>query len=165
MWIAVGPAAGEGAMTQNIGEELVGQYLLFCIGCDFVAYNVDTRDVQGEIDVVATKVSGRRREIYLCEVAIHLETGLQYVRDGKSANVVVLVKKFQKDIRYAQKYFPDYVPVPMLWTPIVRGAPRGGKIDQLHDVETIKERIDNEFDTDLQLICNSAFFGTACEAP
>ena len=35
---------------QNIGEEIVGEYLKILRGCDFVEYNLYTPDVQGEIE-------------------------------------------------------------------------------------------------------------------
>ena len=59
---------------QNIGEELAGEYLKIVKGCDFVEYNLYTPDIQGEIDVVGIDV--RSKKIYICEVAIHLITGL-----------------------------------------------------------------------------------------
>jgi hypothetical protein len=44
-----------------------------------------TPDVQGEIDVIG--ISLANRTVYACEVAVHLVTGLQYVKDSRPDNV------------------------------------------------------------------------------
>ena len=44
-------------MARNIGEELVGAWLGVIEECDFVQYNVQTRENQGEIDVVGLTVA------------------------------------------------------------------------------------------------------------
>ncbi|MFA5908083.1 MAG: hypothetical protein WC815_04825 [Vicinamibacterales bacterium] len=62
----------------NIGEEICGEWLRHVAGCDFVQYNLKTSDVQGEIDVIGICLASRT--VYACEVAIHLVTGLQYVK-------------------------------------------------------------------------------------
>ena len=59
----------------NIGEEICGEWLRHIKGCDFVQYNVQTHDAQGEIDVIGINLD--ERIVYACEVAIHLITGLQ----------------------------------------------------------------------------------------
>lgn len=88
---------------ENPGEELVGSYLRAVLECDFVEYNLSTRFTQGEIDVIG--ISSVKKIVYLCEVATHLETGLQYVRERRPDNIKRFVKKFEKDIRYATTYF------------------------------------------------------------
>ena len=73
---------------QTPGEELVGEYLRHIHGCEFVQYNLQTPDVQGQIDVIAINIS--ERLLYVCEVAIHLVTGLLYVkgwRGGKGSHL------------------------------------------------------------------------------
>lgn len=58
----------------DIGESLVGSYLRYVEGCDFVVY--ETRGAgQGEIDVIGMRLQDRK--VWLCEVAIHL-AGLEY---------------------------------------------------------------------------------------
>ena len=89
-------------MTANLGEEIVAAYLQYIKGCEFIQQNLYTPDVQGEIDVVGIDLE--TKTIYVCEVAIHLVTGLYYV----PSNVIKLTEKFSKDIEYANKYFPDY---------------------------------------------------------
>ncbi len=90
----------------NIGEEIVSVYLQYIRGCEFIQQNLYTPDVQGEIDVVGINL--KSKELYVCEVAIHLTTGLRYVKEKQPNNVNKLIDKFSKDIEYAQKYFPDY---------------------------------------------------------
>jgi hypothetical protein len=58
----------------DIGESLVGSYLRYVEGCDFVHYQT-YGEGQGEIDVIGMRLSDRR--VWLCEVAIHLG-GLEY---------------------------------------------------------------------------------------
>jgi Holliday junction resolvase-like predicted endonuclease len=81
---------------ENPGEELVGSYLREVCDCDFVEFNLRTRFTQGEIDVVG--INTAIKTVYLCEVATHLETGLQYVKEKRPNNIERFVKKFQKDI-------------------------------------------------------------------
>ena len=59
----------------NVGEQLVSSYLRYIRKCDFIQTNLYTVDVQGEIDVVGINLA--ERKVYVCEVAIHLTTGLQ----------------------------------------------------------------------------------------
>ncbi len=101
-------------MTVNVGEEITSAYLQNIKGCEFIQRNLYTPDVQGEIDVVGIDLESR--SIYVCEVALHLVTGLQYVKDSQPNNVDKLTDKFSKDIEYARKYFPDYEQHFMLWT-------------------------------------------------
>ena len=104
----------------NIGEELVASYLEHLKGCDFIQKNLYTPDVQGEIDVVGINL--KEKKIYICEVAIHLLTGLRYVKEKRSNNVQKLTEKLSRDIEYANKYFPDYERHIMLWSPIIKGS-------------------------------------------
>ena len=140
---------------QNPGEELVGEYLKAICGCDFVEYNLHTRDIQGEIDVVG--VNTKKKTIYVCEVAIHLETGLQYTKDGKPNNVNKLLEKFAKDIEYAKKYFEKYEMHFMLWSPIVKSRKPQAKYDQLKDIEEIRSRLRDEFGVELEAIINQEY--------
>ena len=94
-------------MPINIGEEIVAAYLQHIKGCEFIQQNLYTPDVQGEMDVVGIDLE--TRTIYVCEVAIHLVTGLQYVKDSQPNNINKLTEKFSKDIEYTNKYFPDYI--------------------------------------------------------
>ncbi len=94
-------------MPINIGEEIFAAYLQHIKGCEFIQQNLYTPDAQGEMDVVGIDLE--TRTIYVCEVAIHLITGLQYVKDSQPNNINKLTEKFSKDIEYTNKYFPDYI--------------------------------------------------------
>ena len=69
----------------NVGEQLVASYLQYIRKCEFTQTNLYTVDVQGEIDVVGIDL--KRKKVYVCEVAIHLTTGLQYVKDKRPNNI------------------------------------------------------------------------------
>jgi len=139
---------------ENLGETLVGDYLKVILGCDFVEYNLYTPDVQGEIDVVG--INAEKKELYICEVATHLETGLQYVDPKLKSpdNVGRFVKKFTKNIEYANKYFPEYKKRFMLWSPIVRNQKTGAKFNQTNDVEEIRRQMLEKFNYDVEIVCN-----------
>jgi len=140
---------------ENTGEHLVGQYLKEILQCDFVEYNLQIKKVQGEIDVVGINTS--KRKVYVCEVATHLPTGLQYTKKSQPDNVDRLMKKFRKDIEYAE-IFKDYVKIFMFWTPIVKDTKEGSKHNQLKDLNEIKERIKAEKSIDLQLIYGKKYY-------
>ena len=139
----------------NLGEELVSSYLEYIKGCDFIQKNLYTPDVQGEIDVVGINLESR--EIYVCEVAIHLTTGLRYVKNKQPNNVDKLTEKFSKDIEYANKYFPDYEKHIMLWSPIVKSAKVTSKENQLIDLEKIDKKIKGKYGIGIEFIVNEKF--------
>ena len=89
----------------NVGEQLVASYLQYIRECEFTQMNLYTVDSQGEIDVVGIDLN--RKKVYVCEVAIHLTTGLQYVKDRRPNNIQKLTDKFSRDIEYTNKYFSD----------------------------------------------------------
>ena len=139
---------------QTPGEELVGEYLRHILGCEFVQYNLQTPEVQGEIDVIGIEMANRK--LYVCEVAVHLVTGLQYVKDKRPDNIDRFISKFTKDIQYARNALPDYEHVFMLWSPIVKK--RSNPVyDQMSHVGEIRARLKNDLDVDLQLIINERF--------
>ena len=144
-------------MTANLGEEIVAAYLQYIKGCEFIQRNLYTPDVQGEIDVVGIDLE--TKTIYVCEVAIHLATGLNYV----PSNVTKLTEKFSKDIEYANKYFPDYTRQFMLWSPIVRKSRDGAKLNQMIDVEAITANIQAKYGVPLECIINEKFAGCLAE--
>jgi hypothetical protein len=65
----------------NVGEQLVSPYLRCIRRCDFIQTNLYTVEAHGEIDVVGINL--KEKQVYICEVAIHLTTGLQYVKDKR----------------------------------------------------------------------------------
>ena len=142
-------------MTVNIGEEIVAAYLQYIKGCEFIQQNLYTPDVQGEIDVVGIDLEAK--ELYVCEVAIHLVTGLQYVKDNQPNNINKLTEKFSKDIEYANEYFPDYSKHFMLWSPIVKVPGERAKFSQIADIEEITSNIQAKYDVTLECIINEKF--------
>ena len=122
---------------ENPGEHLVGQYLKTVKNCDFVEYNLQTKSTQGEIDVV--EIDSAQKQIYICEVATHLETGLQYVTNNRPDNIERFKSKFAKDIEYAKDNFKGYKCHYMLWSPIVKipkkENPRNNQEQDLHEIE------------------------------
>jgi hypothetical protein len=142
-------------MAQNVGEEIAGLYLQIDRGCDFVQYNLYTPDVQGEIDVVAVNFS--KRVVYICEVAVHLITGLQYVKGTSPDTLERLLKKFNKDIDYAEKAFKDFDRRYMLWSPIVKSSGPTAKYDQMKAIKEVKRMIHASRGVDIDLIVNEAF--------
>jgi Holliday junction resolvase-like predicted endonuclease len=102
----------------EVGEELVGAWLRKIAECDFVQYNVAWRDKQGEIDVIGLNLV--KKTAYICEVATHLATGLQYVKNGKLDNVPRLTHKFKGDVDYAREYLPEFRHCFQLWPPIIK---------------------------------------------
>ena len=138
----------------NVGEQIAASYLEYVRGCEFIQLNLYTTETQGEIDVVAINLAAR--EVYVCEVATHLITGLQYTKDGKPNNVQKLTDKFSRDIEYAEKYFGDYRRTYMLWSPIVKNRPNS-RNNQAGHVAEIQAAIRRRYSIDLELIINQRF--------
>ena len=139
----------------NIGEEIVSAYLEHIKNCEFIQKNLYTPDVQGEIDVVGIDL--KKKELYICEVAIHLTTGLQYVKNRQPNNVGKLVEKFSKDIEYANKYFKDYKKNFMFWSPIVKNQSQRAKHNQMEDVRQIKAKLKEKYGIEVELVINERF--------
>jgi len=139
----------------NIGEEIVSAYLEYIKHCEFIQKNLYTPDVQGEIDVVGINL--KDKEVYICEVAVHLITGLQYVKDRQPNNVNKIYEKFSRDIQYANKYFDGYKKHFMLWTPIVKNQNENAKHNQLADCLKIRNMLQDAYGIDLELIINEEF--------
>ncbi len=140
----------------NIGEELVATYLEHIEGCNFIQQNAYTPDVQGEIDVVGIRLK-EPKTIFVCEVAVHLTTGLRYVKDKQPNNVKKLFEKFSKDIDYANKYFDGYNKRIMLWSPIVKKSKEGSKHSQVRDLDELQIKIVEKYGIELEYIINDKF--------
>jgi len=145
----------------NIGEEIVAAYLQFIKGCEFIQKNLYTPDVQGEIDVVGIDIN--KKELYVCEVAVHLITGLQYVKDNQPNNVRKLFDKFSKDIEYSNKYFVDYKKHFMFWSPVVKNQSKESKHNQLRDIEDLKEEVMQKYGVEIEAIINDKFLNCLTE--
>lgn len=142
-------------MALNIGEEIVAAYLQYIKGCEFVQQNLYTTDVQGEIDVVGIDLESRT--VYVCEVAIHLITGLQYVKANRPNNLDKITEKFSRDIEYTHNYFPDYTQFYMLWSPIIKVSGKNAKFNQMADIEKIKANIQARYGVTLECVINEKF--------
>jgi len=139
----------------NVGEQLVASYLQYIRGCDFTQTNVRTVETQGEIDVLGVDLKNRRA--YICEVAVHLTTGLLYVgKDGKSSNTPKLTDKFSRDIVYAEKYLADYERRYMLWSPVVRVGP-SKSTNQLAELNQMAANIREKHGVEVEFVVNAAF--------
>jgi len=145
----------------NLGEELVAAYLENIKGCEFIQQNLYTPDVQGEIDVVGIDLE--TKSIYVCEVAIHLTTGLRYVKNRQPNNINKLTEKFSKDIEYANKYFSEYEKHFMLWSPIVKNSKETSKHNQTKDLKEIQLNIHSKYGIDLEYIVNERFLDCLIE--
>ena len=139
----------------NIGEEICGEWLRHVKDCEFVQFNLKTGIGGGEIDVIG--LSLKHGAVYACEVAIHLPTGLKYVKENKPDNVPRLTAKLSRDIDYLQERFPDYEPVLMLWSPVVKIPREGSKHNQLRDVGEIVENIRSQYGLEVQAVINEEF--------
>lgn len=143
----------------NPGEEITGNYLKWVLGCDFVEYNLTTKNPKGEIDVIGYDIDNN--VVYICEVATHLETGLQYTKNNQPDNVDRLFKKFEKDMQYGINYWPDYSVIYMLWAPIVKSSKPGSKHNQMADLEKLKNKLKKKFGDygEIELIINERYLG------
>jgi hypothetical protein len=139
----------------NVGEQFVSSYLRYIRRCDFIQTNLYTVDAQGEIDVVGLNL--KEKQVYICEVAVHLTTGLQYVKDRRPNNVQKLTEKFSRDIEYANKYLADYKRHFMLWSPIVKDSQGNASYNQLGHLAEIGANIREKYDIELEYVINDKF--------
>lgn len=139
----------------DVGEQITGEYLKLFRGCYFVEYNLYPPGTQGEIDVVG--INPKDKIVYICEVATHLVTGLQYVKDRRPDHVARFTKKFCKNIEYARTYFSDYQHNFMLWSPIVKNQSVSAKNNQTRDINDIKLALKNEHGFEIEAIVNHEY--------
>ena len=97
-----------------------------------------------------------KKIIYICEVAIHTG-GQQYTKNGKQDDYNRFVSKFNKDIPYAQKYFSDYIIIPMLWSSIVRINNEKAKYNTYKELQRVKDYILDKHKLNLELVINEKF--------
>lgn len=140
----------------NVGEQLVSSYLRHLKGCEFIQTNLYTVESQGEIDVVGINL--KERKVYVCEVAIHLTTGLQYVKDKRPNNVAKLVEKFTRDIAYARKFLAEYDHEFMLWSPIVRDTKGSATYNQVGHLAEIRAQLLASTGVELTCVVNEDFY-------
>lgn len=140
---------------ENPGERLVGDYLRYVRNCDFVDFNVYTKKVQGEIDVIG--VANQEKRAYICEVVTHLTTGIQYVKDRRPDTATRLIKKFEKDIAYGADAFPQYEVDYMLWSPVVKRSKGKPEYDQFAHLKKVEETIKSQTGISLHLVINQDY--------
>lgn len=145
----------------NVGEQLVASYLRHIRKCDFIQTNLYTVDAQGEIDVVGINLKEKR--VYVCEVAIHLTTGLQYVKEKRPNNVQKLTDKFSRDIEYTQKYLSEYEAHYMLWSPIVKNSQGQPLYNQVGHLAEITAQLKAKYKVNLECIVNDKFLASLAE--
>lgn len=104
-----------------------------------------------------------KRTVYACEVAVHLVTGLQYVKANQPDNVSRLTAKLRKDIAYLRKAFPQYQHVLMLWAPVVRNQASGAKHNHLRDLRDIIVALAQDPGVEVVPIINQDFQGVLDE--
>ena len=102
-------------MAEDIGESLVGSYLRYVAGCEFVLFNTFLPGEQGEIDVIGIRL-GTPRDIYFSEVTTHIG-GMTY---GGNKNTVDKVRsKLVRARSFAQDRFPGDNHHFEVWSPRV----------------------------------------------
>ena len=139
----------------NVGEQLVSSYLRYIRKCSFTQTNLYTIESQGEIDVVGMNIE--QQQVYICEVAIHLTTGLQYTKNNRPDNVKKLTDKFSRDIEYARNYFDGYDQHFMLWSPIIKDSKGKSEYNQMKHLTEIQDNIKRKYSIDIECIVNEKF--------
>ena len=140
---------------ENPGERLVGDYLRYVKGCDFVDFNVYTTDSQGEVDVVG--VANAKKHAYICEVVTHLTTGIQYVKNARPDTADRLIKKFIKDIKYGSEAFPECQVDYMLWSPVVRQSGGKPEYNQFTHLKRVEDEVRARTGVKLTFVINQAY--------
>ena len=140
----------------NVGEQFVSSYLQYIQGCDFIRTNLPTKS-QGEIDVVGLNLM--EKQVYICEVAIHLTTGLKYEKNNRSNNVQRLADKFSRNIEYAiERWDPcDYDHHFMLWSPVVKNSKGKPENNQMQNLIEIEAKIKAQYSIEIGFIVNEKF--------
>ena len=139
----------------NVGEQIVSSYLKYIRGCEFIQTNLYTTETQGEIDVVGINLEEKR--LYVCEVAIHLTTGLQYTKDKRPNNILKLTEKLSRDITYSEANFPSYKREYMLWSPIVKNRKNNPVYDQIGHTTIIGNKIQVKHSVKVVFVVNEKF--------
>ena len=146
---------------ENLGERLVGDYLRHIKGCDFVDFNVYTKAAQGEIDVIGVNLM--RKKVFICEVATHLTTGLQYTKNARPDTARRLIAKFRKDIAYGSEAFVGYEVTYMLWSPVVRRSKGKVEYNQFAHLDQIKNEVKAQANVDVVFVVNEGYIAAVDE--
>lgn len=114
-------------MAEDIGESLVGAYLRYVKGCEFVLFNTYLDGEQGELDVIGIHQAEPRR-VYFAEVTTHLE-GMDY--GGNRGTVERIAKKLERAKRFAAQRFPEHEHHFQVWSPRVAVGTMTGAFDDM----------------------------------
>jgi hypothetical protein len=84
---------------------------------------------------------------------------MRYVntKSNQPDNIKRFIKKFQKDIEYGEKYFPDFTRIFMLWSPIVKDQSVKAKHNQMKDIQEIAKQTKGKTGVDLVLVINNDY--------
>ena len=115
-----------------------------------VSYASHTKVLTGSLNL-------KTKSVYVCEVAIHLTTGLQYTLAKRPNNVNKLTEKFSRDIDYTRKYLPEYKAHYMLWSPVVKSRKGESEYDQIKHLEQVHTNILAKYGETLRLVINAEF--------
>jgi hypothetical protein len=102
-------------VAEDIGESLVGSYLRYVQGCEFVLFNTFLPGEQGEIDVIGIRL-GTPRDIYFAEVTTHID-GMTY--GGNKKTVDKVRDKLIRAQRFAREKFSEDRHYFQVWSPKV----------------------------------------------
>ena len=140
----------------NVGEEICGEWLRHVKGCEFIEYDLKI-DGGGDVDVIGIDVD--RQKVFVCEVAIHLITGIQYVnpQTRRPDNTNRFTKKFEKDVDYIRNHFPDHDYHFMLWSPVVKNQKKGTKYNQAQSLQEVVENLRASRGVEIELVINEVY--------
>jgi len=79
------------------------------------------------------------------------------VKDKRPNNIERFVKKFEKDIEYANRHFGEFKKVFMLWSPIVRSTKERSSYNQMSHIGHIQKTLKEKVAIDLVIIINEDF--------
>lgn len=124
-------------MNTDIGEYIVGAYLQYIKGCDYIIYNArppgGKLEGLGELDVIG--LDFKTQTAYLCEVTTWIQS--------QSLDVERLEKKFERQKNYAKKNLKAFPKkVYMFWSPYV---PIGKTTDVLKRIPELKLVINKQY--------------------
>jgi len=130
----------------EMGEYLVGAYLKLILDCEILTYNQKLSEKQGEFDVLGIDVN--HNIVYICEVITHIR-GVLYGKSYKDT-MNKIERKFKSNIKYAERIFPQYKKIYMLWSPVV---PKGQMTKWL---KSLPERL-NKNNDEIKIIINEEY--------
>jgi len=100
----------------DIGESLVGAYMRHKRHCHTIAFNQFIPGKQGEIDVIGISGNGSEQQVWIAEVAIHLD-GLNYGTHAETVRKIEM--KVATALEYSREIYQNDRPVVEFWAPSV----------------------------------------------